>query len=173
MARRTWFPNYCRGNLFAPVFNEDYCRSARPSRSHPRFVWGLAAADNHEIPGVVSGIVRRAMEKNASDRFHSVRDVAFALAAGGETKALESPREPDSAHSRWELALVPAIVIILLTGIWLWNPRNFRSRLSTPASSSIRSLAVLPPGKCFRNSGSGVLRGWHDRRTDYSACQPQ
>src|SRR5215831_13819275 len=79
-------------------------------------------AGNQEIPGVVSGIVRRAMEKNLNDRFHSARDVAFALVAGGETKAPESRHKSDSAHSQWKLALVAAMIIGSLGGIWLWNP---------------------------------------------------
>ena len=47
------------------------------------------ASDSQSFPGVISGIVRRSLEKNPNDRFKSARDLAFVLAAASETGSTE------------------------------------------------------------------------------------
>lgn len=102
------------------------------------------ASESQSFPGVISGIVRRSLEKNPNDRFKSARDLAFVLVAASETGSTEGRaavvrKAPPRALSMVGLA---AVAIGLL---WLWNPGNVRNRLSSGSSGgSIRSLAVLP-----------------------------
>ncbi len=99
-------------------------------------------ASNHAIPKVVSGIVRRALEKNPNDRFHSARDVSYALAAASEAETPDrAPSTARPAHSSWKW--VTAAILILASALLIWN----RQALLHPIAigrGPVRSLAVLP-----------------------------
>jgi len=107
-------------------------------------------ANNQSIPPVLSGIVRRSLEKNPSDRFQSVRDVAFAVAAIAEAPATPpATRANASARSApvfsWKAALVVAVSFLAVSLLWIWNPRDIRHGFgSASRTGQIRSLAVLP-----------------------------
>ena len=75
------------------------------------------------IPHGLEHIVRHCLEKNAEERFHSARDLAFALqglsvASGTQSRVAQGPRVQ---FSRWKLPLYTALaaVIALICGIWL------------------------------------------------------
>ena len=99
--------------------------------------------NNNDIPPAVSGIVRRALEKSANDRFQSAKDLAFALTAAAGTGRASTPAS-DHPLSSLKFALAAAILIVTLAVVWLWNPRDIRSKLFSPSTASVRSLAVLP-----------------------------
>jgi eukaryotic-like serine/threonine-protein kinase len=102
------------------------------------------ASDSQSFPGVISGIVRRSLEKNPNDRFKSARDLAFVLAAASETGSTEGRAgvvRKAPPRALWMVGLA-AVAIGLL---WLWNPGDVRNRLNAgPSGGAIRSLAVLP-----------------------------
>jgi eukaryotic-like serine/threonine-protein kinase len=104
------------------------------------------ASDSQSFPGVISGIVRRSLEKNPNDRFKSVRDLAFVLAAASETGGAEGRTGVvrQAAVPRRAL-LVLGLAVVAVALLWLWNPGDVRDRLSSVSSGGpIRSLAVLP-----------------------------
>ena len=101
---------------------------------------------NETIPSVLSGIVRRSLEKNPNDRFHSARDVAFALAAVSEGPGIDGKAATGATPaSRWKIALVAGVSILALSLLWILNAGGFR-RVFMPGSTigQIKSLAVLP-----------------------------
>ena len=103
-------------------------------------------SDSQSFPGVISGIVRRSLEKNPNDRFKSARDLAFVLAAASETGSAEGRAGvvPQAAVPRRALFGV-GLAVAAIALLWVWNPDNVRNRLSSGSSGgSIRSLAVLP-----------------------------
>jgi serine/threonine protein kinase len=104
------------------------------------------ASDRQSFPGVISGIVRRSLEKNPNDRFKSARDLAFVLAAASETSGTEGRTgvlRQAAVPRRALLGVGLAVIAFVL--LWLWNPGDLRNRLSSVLSGGpIRSLAVLP-----------------------------
>jgi serine/threonine-protein kinase len=115
--------------------------SAILTRDPPELV-----SDSRNFPGVISGIVRRSLEKNPNDRFKSARDLAFVMAAASETSGTEGGTgvlRQAAVPRRALLGVGLAVIAFVL--LWLWNPRDLRNRLSSVSSGgSIRSLAVLP-----------------------------
>ena len=104
------------------------------------------ASDRQSFPGVISGIVRRCLEKNPNDRFKSARDLAFVLAAASESSGAEGRTgvlRQAAVPRRALLGVGLAVIAFVL--LWLWNPGDLRNRLSSVSSAGpIRSLAVLP-----------------------------
>ncbi len=99
-------------------------------------------AANEAIPHVVSGIVSRALEKNADDRFHSARDIAFALAAASDSATKDAHKAPRTLAKP---ALASGAVILLFALLWLWNPRDIRELFGARSGNPrVQSLAVLP-----------------------------
>jgi len=107
--------------------------------------------NNNDIPPGISGLVRRALEKNLNDRFQSARDVAFALTAAADAGSV-----PISAtallFSRWKMILTAAVLILIVGLTLLWNARDVRSRLLSSSLGAIHSLAVLPLENVSGNS---------------------
>ncbi len=75
------------------------------------------------IPLGLEHIVRHCLEKNAEERFHSARDLAFALqglsvASGTQSRVAQAP---GVRFSRWKLPLYAALAaaIALVLGVWL------------------------------------------------------
>jgi serine/threonine protein kinase/TolB-like protein len=98
------------------------------------------------IPPGLNGIVRRSLEKNPNDRFHSARDVAFALAAISERPASEvkSPAGQMPVF-RWKAAVAAGAFVFSAILLWIWNPGDIRHVVALRGGSAqIRSLAVLP-----------------------------
>jgi len=117
-------------------------------------------ANDHSIPGVVSGIVQRSIEKNPNDRFQSARDVAFALAT---TSAIAERVSTDRAPIfRWKIAILAGLSVLVMSLLWTWNPGNIR-HVFGPATGPIRSLAVLPLENV---SGNGEQEYFTDGMTD-------
>jgi len=97
---------------------------------------------NQAIPSAVGGIVQRCLEKDADQRFHTAKDVAYALAAvSSSTTAQAAVPSRSSASSRWKLSLLAAALVLVLAALWIWN-RTTGSRNVPPGA--IRSIAVLP-----------------------------
>jgi serine/threonine-protein kinase len=102
------------------------------------------ASDSQSFPGVISGIVRRSLEKNPNDRFKSARDLAFVLAAASETGSTEG-RASVVRKAPPRALLMVGLAAVAIGLLWLWNPGDVRNRLSSGSpGGSIRSLAVLP-----------------------------
>ncbi len=102
--------------------------------------------NNQNIPPGLSGVVRRSLEKNPNDRFHSARDLAFALAAVSEARGgtgrISAAR---TAGVAWKIALLAGVLVLGLSLLWTWNPGDIRHGLRRGlATGQIKSLAVLP-----------------------------
>jgi eukaryotic-like serine/threonine-protein kinase len=101
---------------------------------------------NPSVPPSFERIVRRCLEKDANERFHSVRDVAFALAAISEPSVTQGKASTVPAKVfRWKPALLAGVLILVASLLWIWNPGDIRHGFrSASTTSQIRSLAVLP-----------------------------
>lgn len=87
------------------------------------------SASGQQIPAALERIIRRCLEKDRAERFHSARDVAFALEAIGGSLSSAQDRivSPDSFRIRkknaWLLAsLVGAFAILLATAAYYFRP---------------------------------------------------
>ena len=104
----------------------------------------LIAGDCH-MPPRVAAVVRRCLEKNPDQRFHSARDLAFALREilNDSQTAPSRTRTPTvAARVRRRPVLATVSVVVLAGAIWFVAPE--RSLLVPTAGGRVRSLAVLP-----------------------------
>src|SRR5215470_6314587 len=61
------------------------------------------SASNDAIPSAVAGIVRRCLEKDADQRFHTAKDVTYALAAVSSSSGSDGVRaQPSPASLPWK-----------------------------------------------------------------------
>jgi serine/threonine-protein kinase len=97
-------------------------------------------ASGDRVPPALDRIVRRCMEKKATERFQSAEDVAFALQAISE--AAEGAPPPTVAGKRRGAAAVAAgalaVALLLAAGLVLFR------RPPADEGRTIRSIAVLP-----------------------------
>ena len=108
------------------------------------------SSTNEAIPAVVSGIVRRSLEKNPDDRFHSARDVAFALTAASDPAIPEVNNSSRITAFNRKLLLMFFLVITAFACLWLWSPASIRRVLGR--TSTVRAIAVLPLENLSGNS---------------------
>jgi len=97
------------------------------------------SATNHEIPTAIGGIVRRCLEKDAEQRFHTAKDVTYALAvvpSSSLSEVVSTRRSTASLPWKW-LLLVATLIVVLLPALWIWNRTH-------TAHGPVHSLAVLP-----------------------------
>jgi len=100
---------------------------------------------NPSVPPSFERIVRRCLEKDANERFHSVRDVAFALAAISEAPETQGKASANPATVfNWKVALLVGVTILVAALLWMWNPGDIRHRFRSASTGQIQSLAVLP-----------------------------
>jgi eukaryotic-like serine/threonine-protein kinase len=96
---------------------------------------------NQAIPSAVGGIVHRCLEKDADQRFHTAKDVAYALAAVSPSSTAEAVQSPSAASLHWKWLLLAAVLAVVLGAFWLWNRTSGAHNVPTGA---IHSIAVLP-----------------------------
>jgi eukaryotic-like serine/threonine-protein kinase len=112
-------------------------------RDHPKEL----PESGRAIPPGVNGVVMRCLEKNPDERFHSARDLAFALREilGASTISPMPGSVADAAPSprRRKIWIGAALLAAAVAGALLWLVPGVRSRL-LPGSNSVHSLAVLP-----------------------------
>jgi serine/threonine protein kinase/tetratricopeptide (TPR) repeat protein len=90
-----------------------------------------------EVPPELAGAIRHCLEKKADDRFHSARDLAFALKTIPSDSAVTRPA-PAPRSRRFAIALVAAAIATAAVV-------TVAVRRSLPAGgSAVRSIAVLP-----------------------------
>ena len=132
-------------------------RRAFEGESQADVVSAILQHDPPEISGtgtiispVLDRIVRRCLEKNPDDRFHSARDLAFGLEAVGAGSsvsgaALEmAPRSP--SHVRRAAVPLLAAVAVGALGLaaWLWR-RPAEAATAPPVRFTIDAYAALIP----------------------------
>ncbi|MEI6669887.1 MAG: protein kinase [Acidobacteriota bacterium] len=112
----------------------------------------LATMTAVQVPPALDRIVRRCLEKNPDERFHSARDVAFALEAiSGSGIATIQTLSSGARGSRPVLAWVACGVIVLgaLAGLSWWRsakPNAPAMYFSAPFPIAARDIAVAPNG---------------------------
>jgi len=100
------------------------------------------SATNQGITSAVGGIVHRCLEKDADQRFHTAKDVSYALAAISPLSAPEtSILSHSSATLPWKWLLLATMLILILSVSWIWN-RTHSAHNVPPVPT--HSLAVLP-----------------------------
>jgi len=105
-----------------------------------------------KIPLALAHIVERCLEKQPDNRFHSAKDLAFALAEISSTRSPASNLR-ESERAAWRrTSLVAGTVLILALGGWFYVKFGVRSGSSTNTAShrpllsteTNKSIAVLP-----------------------------
>jgi len=106
--------------------------------------------NNQNIPPGLSGVVRRSLEKNPNDRFHSARDLAFALAAVSEARGGTGRiRAVRTAGVAWKIALLAGVLVLGLSLLWIWNPGDIRHGLRRGLRQVKSNLWPCYPLKMF------------------------
>jgi Tol biopolymer transport system component len=120
----------------------------------------------HASAPAIERIVRRCLEKNADERFQSVRDVTFALealsSASGITPAIdvEAPTPP-----RGGISMVRAVALAAIVGLgvgaaaWFAGARFGASALKQPEISQLTFRSGTVRGARFAPDGQNVLYG--------------
>jgi serine/threonine-protein kinase len=88
---------------------------------------------------VVTGIVKRCLEKRPEDRFHSAHDLALALEATTSSTDRPAVVKPRRVSLGWT-----AMGLGLLAAVGVWRGQCDKPRRPEARSGSIRSIAVLP-----------------------------
>ena len=138
-----------------------------PDFSHP----------DRSIPPALVRIVDRCLEKNASARFRSADDLAFALDAlsahSGATAAIASPSAPNRERLAWTVVAVVVVAAAAALSLWRapWraalrpNPISLVADLgvdAVPAANMVAQGALSPDGSLFaftaqRRGGARML----------------
>ena len=98
-------------------------------------------ASNDAIPSSVAGIVHRCLEKDADQRFHTAKDVTYALVAVSQTSNDAVLAKRSAGPLPWKWISIAAMLAVVLATLWVWN-RNRSTRLVLPGA--VHSIAVLP-----------------------------
>jgi len=123
---------------------------------------------NPDLPPELEWIISKAIEKNPDDRFQDMNEVVQfleALKSGSiQSEGLDLDQLGLKSHStvketyiqRNRRYLIPAtlVVVLMVTGIFLWSVPSYRTSISqifsTPSIPSAKQIAVLS----FRNIGN-------------------
>jgi serine/threonine protein kinase/Flp pilus assembly protein TadD len=112
------------------------------------------------IPAGLDRIVRHCLEKDPAQRFHSARDVAFALGEQTATSASSPSRIAMTGRDRyqpWSLAGL-LVALVLIMGSWIgWRARATLPSSSTPSTTGPSRLVVLPFENLSRQPGDEWL----------------
>jgi hypothetical protein len=85
-----------------------------------------------EIPQSLDRIVRRCLEKDPAERFHSAKDVAFALEAESGTSRAAAAEAPALPRRRWRRWAITAAVGLVAAAAGAWMSHRFWPRPSLP-----------------------------------------
>lgn len=138
-----------------------------------------------ETPPALDRIVRHCLEKNASERFESARDVAFALEAlSGATMSIPESRVPNATPTtthRWRWTTIAAVFMLVggAAGAGLAvrfqspGSQNIVFEARTFDSQSINTARFGPDGKTiiFSAAASGAIPSLYVVRPGESASQ--
>jgi len=124
-----------------------------------------------EIPPGLESVVRRCLEKRPEERFHSARDIAYALEAVSTTSAAGRPSSVAAqARSRRRVWLGVAVVALLagVVAALRWARIASENDTRRAAESSIPSMKTLPltsfPGQeldpAFSADGRQLAFAW-------------
>jgi eukaryotic-like serine/threonine-protein kinase len=112
----------------------------------------LASTIAPRVPPALSDVIAKALEKDRNRRYQRIADLRMALQqiAGGTTTAAATSAPvltptrtaPQSSRLPLLLAIIAALVVVVIAGMWVWRGQQGQHPASTAAS--IRSLAVLP-----------------------------
>jgi eukaryotic-like serine/threonine-protein kinase len=134
-------------------------------KSPAEVITAILTGDPPDLSGRFSGIspgvnrlVRRCLEKNPDQRFHSARDVAFALEAISDTvrepaASLDKVSGAPTQRSRtvfFYFALIVIVTLFLGLGIWYFRqvkPSRTEWTQLTDFADSVSSPALSPDGK--------------------------
>ena len=102
------------------------------------------SGSGRNVPPALERVMRRCVEKDRENRFHSARDIGFALAEASGSASVASPARPSAVVPRKAVLVTAAIALVTLGGL-LYLQRT-RSRGDAP----VKRIAVLP----FENLGA-------------------
>jgi Tol biopolymer transport system component/predicted Ser/Thr protein kinase len=105
-----------------------------------------------DMNAALDRIVQHCLEKNPVERFHSARDVAFALESlSGSTTSVSGVVEAAIGWSRERIAWATVTTILMVALAWLWIGR--RTPPAAPLAVS-RTLLVLPQGVAINETSA-------------------
>ena len=111
------------------------------------------------IPEGLDRIVRHCLEKDPAQRFHSARDVAFALGEQTTTSASSRSGTAMAAPGRYQRGSLAGILIVIVMAMGSWIAWRARATAppSTPFATGPSRLVVLPFDNLSRQSGDEWL----------------
>jgi serine/threonine protein kinase/tetratricopeptide (TPR) repeat protein len=116
------------------------------------------SSTNQQVSPALDRVVRHCLEKSPEQRFHSARDIAYALEetlAGTTATGIVPPKPRGRRLRRW--ALLTTGVAALLAVLVVADVGGVRRRLFGSKSHAIQSLAVLPLENLSRDSAQEYL----------------
>src|SRR5262249_51561577 len=101
------------------------------------------------VPPELERVIRHCLEKRREERFHSARDLAFALRAIADDPTPSKPARLIPPRiirpaARIAAALVPLALLLAVTFLLLGPSRERGLNRASEVRNAIRSLAVLP-----------------------------
>ncbi len=122
-----------------------------------------------KVPPALDRIIRHCLEKDAADRFQSVRDLTFALASlsGSESAAaLRVPAQQRSHRPAWAALAGASLLALLAMGLYfLLRPASHAAPMTfaIPVQYEVGHIALSPDGSMLayvavdEGSGEGVI----------------
>ena len=123
------------------------------------------SSTNQSVSPALERLVNHCLEKNPESRFHSARDIAFALEtlSGSNGSSAQTMTLPATAARRWtrrELILASVAALAIITTVVL-TALYFPYFRSTPTETRVMRTVINPPDKSGFNSFTVSPNGLH------------
>lgn len=123
------------------------------------------SSTNQSVSPALERLVNHCLEKNPESRFHSARDIAFALEtlSGSNGSSAQTVTLPAAAARRWtrrELVFATVAALALIAAVVL-TALSFPYFRSTPTETRVMRTVINPPDKSGFNSFTVSPNGLH------------
>jgi TolB-like protein/Flp pilus assembly protein TadD len=109
------------------------------------------ALSGTDISSELDCVVGHCLEKNPTERFQSVRDLAFSLREVAKPAVPAARMAPAARNRLWVPGIILAALIVMAAAVFLWQRGNLGARRGAGGPAGDERVAVLP----FENLGAG------------------